>query len=173
MPQDTAPLWIKGAVWALGIGIPILVLGVGAYVGAVRDDFAARDMEHARRIATVEGVVSGHSVSLARALKHNEDHQEDARREIARIDRCEARLSELATDSTARPDPFTGSQGREIERRIDVLEQGLVKMNAMKERVAELKKTSDDERAYYRSSIVPMIQQIQIQLQKNTVSHRK
>jgi hypothetical protein len=54
---------------------------------------------------------------------HRVEHERQAERYIAKIEANERAIIELKSDSKARPDPFTGTDGDELRHRIERLEQ--------------------------------------------------
>ena len=118
----------------------------------------------ANHVARIDGLVSGHSISLARALESQHAHAADAGREIARIDRHEKRITELETSTNSRPDPFTGTEGRKLERRIDHLELKAEHITSNSERIGLV----EENQRSYQAAMIPLIQQSNsLQLQRN------
>jgi hypothetical protein len=75
-----------------------------------------------RRVGALETAVQSIAVenttnSLARA-----DHKYQIEKLSAWIDRLRDDMSSITTKPSARPDPFTGTEGRALERRLDRLE---------------------------------------------------
>ena len=50
-------------------------------------------------------------------------HLQEAEIHIARISKLESQVESLMTQPQARKDPFTGTEGRALEARVDALEQ--------------------------------------------------
>jgi uncharacterized protein Yka (UPF0111/DUF47 family) len=55
--QETAG-WVKGAVWALGIGVPLLISGLGAWFLLTRSDALSRDERLDQRVDIIEQRIS-------------------------------------------------------------------------------------------------------------------
>jgi hypothetical protein len=55
---------------------------------------------------------------------HRVEHEKQADRWIAKILENERSIHSLQQQPSARPDPFTGTEGRELERRIRAIERG-------------------------------------------------
>lgn len=97
-------------------GLPALI---GALIGAAFLAWLAiRDHGHAlgeldARIAIAERCASQRDCEALRAQVHGME---------LRLREMEVRIQDLRERSGARPDPFTGSGGRELERRIKALE---------------------------------------------------
>lgn len=56
---------------------------------------------------------------------HRQEHERSAERWIKQIEENERNLQELLRNSGARPDPFTGTEGRALDERIRKLEGNL------------------------------------------------
>ena len=160
--------WVKGAVWALGLGVPVLIAGLGTLSAIDRSSHAARAAEFARRIDIIEGIVSGLTTSVTKAIEHNRNHEIVAAREISRIDRLEKRISDLATKTNTHKDPCTGTMCREMERRIDAVERGAETISVIKDRIKELSADWRETEGYYRRQVLPLIEQSNsLQIQRN------
>jgi len=89
------------------------------------------------RLDAMEAAVTGNTVAVAENSLHRLEHETQSQFWIAVIEQLREKVHELNTNSQARPDPFTGSDGRElrnqiaelrkiigqIERRVDATEQ--------------------------------------------------
>lgn len=142
-----------------------LLTAVAGLAGALVIGVAAYEYQRlANHVAQIDGIVSGQSISLARTMESSAAHASDASREIARIDRHEKRLTELETSIHSRPDPFTGTEGRTLERRIDQLELKAQHIGSNSERIALV----EENQRSYQAAMIPLIQQSNsLQLQRN------
>ena len=66
--------------------------------------------------------LDGNRERLAAVERDLKGHQDTSIEWRDRISSLEKRMHELMTEPQTRPDPFTGTQGRELQRRIDRLE---------------------------------------------------
>ena len=74
-------------------------------------------------MAVVEHSIRGALSTIAIHGEYIAQTKSEAVRWKDRIEANTDKLGQLATDAGARPDPFTGADGRGLERRIDVLER--------------------------------------------------
>lgn len=151
--------WVRGAVWALGLGVPVVVGGVAVISGLDRERALERHESLAEHVHANDARLRGLSESVTRALEHVESHNTEANYWKTRIETNTDRITELTSNANARPDPFTGTQGRELERRIDQLERDLDQVERMRERLEELDDRQIRNEKYYRDSVVPMLNQ--------------
>ena len=56
-------------------------------------------------------------------MEHMDRHETEANYWKQRIDRNRDEIRKIMKSPSARPDPFTGTEGKELERRIDKLER--------------------------------------------------
>jgi len=77
------------------------------------------------RIVELEQQLHALQVAVAENTVHRMQHDNDARYWKDVIDSNRLRIGELATDSRARPDPFTGADGRKLRELIDANERRL------------------------------------------------
>lgn len=152
-PQPSA--WIRGAVWALGLGIGILTAGLGALYHSERSASLDRHGGISNRLETVEGIVSGLATSVARTLERIDRDSDESGYWKDRIDRNRDGIAELRTNSMARKDPFTGTEGREHERRIDAVEHSVSSLAALSKRLDLVEQTQRE----YQAAIIPLIHQ--------------
>lgn len=75
------------------------------------------------KLASMEGVLGGLEHSSIVFEEYKKVHKEEASVQIARIDKNIELIRQLMTDSAARSDPFTGTQGGYLEHRIERLEK--------------------------------------------------
>jgi len=87
------------------------------------------------RLQSLEQTQRRLEVSIARYNNHVQEHEKQSEYWIQRIESNTNRLGRLATDSAARPDPFTGTQGRELERRLDFVERIVDQIELLKKDV--------------------------------------
>ena len=91
-----------------------------------RDNAARIDAELEKRqsdCAMVKALLHATESRLGILETRVAGHDEESHTWKDRINRNEQVLVELRTNAAARPDPFTGSDGRELEKRIRALEQ--------------------------------------------------
>lgn len=93
------------------------------------------------------------------AKLHGDEHERTAREWKDRIVDIEQRLRELSTNALSRPDPFTGTQGDILERRIDKLERLAEVVKFMRKRIDDMAAELRESQLYYRRQIVPMLEQ--------------
>lgn len=101
------------------------------------------------------------SESLARAIEHADRHETEADYWKEVIDNNRERIELLSVNATARPDPFTGTMGRELERRIDTLERHTDKVIWVNDRVKDIDERLTNTEKHYRDSIMPLIRSMQ------------
>ena len=96
------------------------------------DSYIAADRAHMENLAdcvkrseceAVRAILHAHELRVTKLEGEFLGHEKLARERIERIQAIESEVRRMATSPTARPDPFTGSQGRELEDRIRQLEQ--------------------------------------------------
>lgn len=90
-----------------------------ALAARVESDNVARTGECAAVQARLGAVEARLGVNDVR----DQAHLDEANAWKDRIKECEAQQRKSSSDPTARPDPFTGTQGRELEARIRQLEE--------------------------------------------------
>jgi len=90
--------WLKGAVWALGLGLPLIVTGLGAWLLVARNDSLSRDASLERRVDIIEQRVN--QLTAAMSAQDRSDQSEtrlaDAWRQ--RILNNEQRLTTITID---------------------------------------------------------------------------
>lgn len=116
--RRTGPQHKREIAW--GILLPAASLGVtlaiwfgSLYLGAL-DELS----HHASAISSLERY----------AVEHNRDASqwiESIKRNVDKCEQCRVDVAELKADVRARPDPFTGTEGRSLEARINALEERL------------------------------------------------
>lgn len=156
----------------VGLVIPIFVSGLAGYSSFMVDSVRREHDDLTKRVVALEGLVSGLMQSVARTLQHVELHTEEKNHWIARIEENSKLLHSLAKDSAARPDPFTGTEGRQLERRIDALEQIAELVKWLKSQVEEMRKDMRETEGYYRRQVLPLIEQsnsLQMQSQQHGI----
>ena len=95
------------------IGLPLsLAISLGVVIYQQGMEFFSGLVADSRR----------HDVALADLTRRCEESRERANRHEVQLTYLTGRIDELFTTATARPDPFTGTQGRELESRIRDLE---------------------------------------------------
>jgi len=81
MPEPAeGQFWLKGAVWALGLGLPLIVGGLGAWLLIARSDSINRDASLEHRVDAIEQRVN----QLATDMSAHD-----------RADRSETRLADV------------------------------------------------------------------------------
>lgn len=139
------PLWTKILTITASVCAAVAV-SIGGYV---INNFA----EH---LEILRGFSSGMAVSLAE--------------NSTQIEYISEQISRLMADTKARPDPFTGTDGRILrgiidsnERRIDDVERGVSAVAALTERIELVEKSQRN----YQAAMIPLIQQSNtLQLQR-------
>jgi len=147
------PKWYLALAWVVGLSVP-------AAIGWVRSD-----------VHDVESELRKLRVNVAENSAHRVEHDKNAEEWKQRIRRNESGVRELTNNASARPDPFTGTEGRQLERRIDQLERGFDQIERLREQMKEIEQQMDEDRRYYRQSVVPLIEQsnlLQMQRIKDT-----
>lgn len=121
--------WVRGAVWAVGVGLGLVTLLFGALYNNERSVNAERHNRLSERITEVsrrKQQIGTRQDKLAREIsvlsEHTSDHDESAKEWQNRIRELERHLRTLQSNPNARPDPWTGTEGRAEARRVDRLE---------------------------------------------------
>jgi hypothetical protein len=111
-PVDTA----NQVAWrAVSIALATVALGLLTFTGH----------QFAERIGQIEQQINASSVAVAENTLHRVEHERQADYWIAVIDANRDAIHKLSSDTKARPDPFTGTDGRELRRLIDGNERRL------------------------------------------------
>jgi len=126
MPNETSTAtWLKGAAWVLGLVAPLLIGGLAAYTASVVSGVQREHDDLQQRVVVLEGLVSGLVQSTAKTLQHVELHTAEKNHWILRIEENSRAITSLTKDTHARPDPYTGTDGRrdkaEVMGRLDKL----------------------------------------------------
>ena len=90
--------WLKGAVWALGLGLPLIVTGLGAWLLVARNDSLNRDTSLERRVRVLEERVNQLAADMS---AHDRSDQSESRLADAwrqRILNNEQRVSTIMID---------------------------------------------------------------------------
>ena len=96
------------------------------------DAYIAKDSAHMEDLAdcvkrseceAVRAILHAHELRITKLETEFAGHQDLSRERIERINEMEREVRRITTQPTARPDPFTGTQGRELEERIRQLEK--------------------------------------------------
>ena len=149
--QTAASLWTRIlAIVASSLGA--VVIAVGGYV----IDSAIQ------RIDNLAGLAAGLAVSVAENSIKTGANAREIESAVTSQEKTRQVISNFMVDASARPDPFTGTEGRElrklidaIERRLDSTERGVSSMAALTDRVRLMEKNQRE----YQASIIPLIQQ--------------
>ena len=97
---------------------------VDAYIAADRTHMESlADCVKRSECEAVRAILHAHELRVTKLESEFVGHEKLARERIERIQAIESEVRRMATSPTARPDPFTGSQGRELEDRIRELEK--------------------------------------------------
>ena len=116
--------FVKFATFIIPAFIAVLVAMAGQGVLAWRDiavlnhsveKLANTYITDATTLASIAQQAHANSI-------HREEHERSAERWIDKILENERDIHSLQTDSASRKDPFTGSEGAELRRRIEALE---------------------------------------------------
>lgn len=140
--------WIRGAVWAIGLSLGVVTMLFSALYNAERsisierhDDTEQRIEDISRRkqlIAVNVGKLQREVSTLAERVDDHNSTSEEWKNRITSIERI---LYKLQSDSSARPDPWTGTEGRAEARRVDRIEVliGLLQsqINEIKEEISQ------------------------------------
>lgn len=73
-------------------------------------------------IDRIEGAIAECRTNNERFISHADNAREAGQATQQRIIRLEGQVYEMRSSPSARPDPFTGSMGRELRERIEALE---------------------------------------------------
>lgn len=137
--SDHTSSWLKGAVWVMAIGLPVASVWLGIIRDADRAALVDRDEQRDLRIefnadqtAILDAIVRGLAVSVGELDQQLKAHDEQCTYWKGVADANRTKIADLQTSTAARPDPFTGSDGIALERRIHALERG---MDALADRV--------------------------------------
>ena len=116
--------WVIFTVWLSNRGLVERFADVDEYIKA--------DKAHMGQLANcvkreeceaVRAILHAHELRVTKLETELAGHQDLARERIERINEIEREVRQITTQPTARPDPFTGTQGRELEERIRQLEK--------------------------------------------------
>ena len=89
-----------------------------------RLDVLNSDVESIKRqLRTVDLTDAAIAKQVAENSIHRIEHEKSAERWIDQIIENENDIHDLQSRTSARPDPFTGTQGRELRKRIEKLEE--------------------------------------------------
>lgn len=157
MPEKQPNAWVRGAVWALGAGLGVVIALGGALYTDMRSDVVERADDLGERIAEIsrrKQLITAKVHELDRAVSALEarlsDHKQSAEEWKSRIERTERGIHELSSVATARPDPFTGTEGRALERRLDALELRHGASEKWVAEIARLRKELSELQMYWR-----------------------
>lgn len=126
---DTGNLWANGAIAVVAILAPITVGALVYLRAADLQRFDERceemrgvisDIRHVDEITRTK--LEGALGTIAENRISQQRHDKEASRRQDMLDRLNETVNELKTVATSRPDPFTGTDGRKLERRIQGLE---------------------------------------------------
>lgn len=129
-----------------------------AIAGYVVHDFNAHLERCDDEAGAIRGVIGGMSVSIAELDARFADHHREAEYWKERIEGLRKTFEDLRAITLSDNDPFDGSQGRALERRIDACERGLATINALSGRLDDVSARCSESETYYRSQIVPLIE---------------
>jgi len=90
--------WLKGAVWALGLGLPVIVTGLGAWLLFARSDSLDRDATLQRRVDTIEQRVNQLAADMSAADRSDQSETRLADAWRQRVLNNEQRLNMIMTD---------------------------------------------------------------------------
>ena len=113
----------------MGVSLGLITVLFGALYNHERALNSERHDQTSNRILEIsrrKQIIGAEQDKLARQVSefiaHFDDHKEEAREWKNRIREVERRVISLSSDANARPDPWTGTQGRAEARRTDKLE---------------------------------------------------
>jgi len=125
--------WLKGAVWALGLGLPIVVTGLGGWLLIARSDSLDRDATLSHRMDAIEERVNqlAEDMSAHERADKSETRLADVWRQriISNEQRLNAIMAEVAHCTSFK------ERCAALERRMDRLEENIEKVTS---KVAEL-----------------------------------
>jgi hypothetical protein len=105
MAEDNS--WVKGAAWAVGLGVPLFVAGLATYIAVVAAN-AQRDQDRLTdQLTILTGQVSGLISTVAGLSQYKETHREEAKLWIGKIDDNTKAINQLLTNAHARPGAYT------------------------------------------------------------------
>jgi len=141
MAQDTGPSqWIRGATWTLGIGLSIVTLLFSVLYNSERSYNTERHNDLEVRVTDIskrKQILTANLAKLQREVSTLEEHVVGNDKWKNRLIDIERIVYKLQSDSSARPDPWTGTEGRADARRIDRLE---IVIELLQAQLAEVKK---------------------------------
>jgi len=125
--------WLKGAVWALGLGLPLIITGLGAWLLVARSDSLTRDASLEHRVDVIEQRING--LLSAMAAHNSADAAQDRVSEQwgERILENERQLRSIA-DIVAHHSDIV-ERYKELNGRVDKLEH---RVGSLTESVHEL-----------------------------------
>lgn len=132
MPDVQPSHWVRGAVWALGLGLSIIIAFGSALYSDLRSDaferyerLEQRVSEISRRKQELRKELARQARTLSGLEEHVYAHDSSANEWKSRIQGAEQRIRDLTTNTASRPDAVTGSEVRVLSGRLSVLETAL------------------------------------------------
>ena len=110
--------WVKGAVSALGISLGGFIILGGALYNHDRDNILQRIDDIELAIVSKRSRVNALSELVVRTVEHVEQKEKEWEYWHNRIEENSKRALQISTNALSRPDPFTGTMGREMDRRL-------------------------------------------------------
>lgn len=139
MAETAATLWTR----ILGIVAGSLASFAVAAIALIVVPALDAQREHSAAIHALQ-------VELASIHADRESDIETVKYWRRQIEAATEGLARLRNDASARRDPFTGSDGDALEKRIDSLERWVAAVAAMKDRLDRVEREVDEQRAYLR-----------------------
>lgn len=121
--------WVRGAVWAVGLGLGLFIMLFTALYSDLRSDSVERtgrltvqvqELSQRKRLLHEKVELLAREISVIG--EQSSGHANESKEWKTRIRNLEVIARDLITDSSARPDPFTGTDGQKLQQRINVLE---------------------------------------------------
>lgn len=125
--------WVKGAVWVMGIGLPLLVGGVGLLWRIDHDAIEYRASAASSKIIELDAIVQGLLITTAECKQRQETHESESGYWKRKIDINSDKIAECQKVSSS--------------------------ILSLKEALDELRKDVRETEGYYRKQVLPLIQQ--------------
>jgi len=125
--------WVKGAVWVMGIGLPLLVGGMGLLWRIDHDAIEYRASVASSKLLELDAIAQGLLITTAECKQRQETHESEAEYWKRKIDINSDKISECQKVSSS--------------------------VFSLKESLEELRKDVRETESYYRRQVLPMIQQ--------------
>lgn len=139
------PELVLASVGGFGVLIFSLWLGNRDILNRLSDvdAYIATDRTHMEQLndcvkrvecEAVRAILHAHELRVTKLETELASHQDMARERIDRINELEREVRRVTTQPTARPDPFTGSEGRVLRDQIETLQRQMRDMRPGQDR---------------------------------------